>query len=217
MMANLSKKMPSRKEFQDQVDEMICQKTTPRNIKQEFLSNPVKFIEEKYQAFTLKCWKEVSEKYKTDVKKRLTETNLITIFYGLLEKVQIVLDKEPMGEDQLISLLDIIKKLKEEVNDELLLVLNGIKIEPMNVKQMKIFVEKLLSHQIRTSFFDHLNKTSNMSKKDKQFFVSKMKVVVCTEKCPGCNRICGMINEHKLHKCLFGHQMKGFNSAFIQR
>ena len=56
-----------------------------------------------------------------------------------------------------------------------------------------------------------------MGKKDKQLFMSKMKVVVCTEKCPGCSRICGMVNEHKLHKCLFGHYPKGLNSAYIQR
>lgn len=55
--------------------------TTPKKVKQEYLSNPVKFIEEKYQAFTLKCWKEISGKY-TDLKKRLTETSLINIFYG---------------------------------------------------------------------------------------------------------------------------------------
>lgn len=90
--------------------------------------------------------------------------------------------------------MDLFKKAKEKVNDELLLVLNLIKVESMTVKQMKMFVGKLLSHEIRTSCFEHINKTSNMGKKDKQLFMSKMKVVVCSEKCPGCNRICGMVN-----------------------
>ena len=40
-------------------------------------------------------------------------------------------------------------------------------------------------------------------------FQDDIKVIICKEKCPCCNRLCGYSdNTHKAHKCLFGHQMR---------
>ena len=39
-------------------------------------------------------------------------------------------------------------------------------------------------------------------------------MTVCNEKCPTCERICGVQEEnHRQHSCLYGHQMEGMGGT----
>ena len=49
----------------------------------------------------------------------------------------------------------------------------------------------------------------SLSQTNRNDFISEIKIIICDEKCPCCNRLCGFSdNTHKAHKCLYGHQMR---------
>lgn len=78
------------------------------------------------------------------------------------------------------------------------------------------FVKKMNIPETRNSFFQEIEDLSKLTDKDKMGYKSMIRVVVCTEKCPCCGRICGVENEHQHHQCLYGHQMRGLNGSHIK-
>jgi hypothetical protein len=54
-------------------------------------------------------------------------------------------------------------------------------------------------------------------KSDQPAYFDMIKVVICTEKCPCCGRICGLENQHQYHQCNYGHQMRGLNKTYFKR
>ena len=58
------------------------------------------------------------------------------------------------------------------------------------------FVSKLLQPEVKNKIIEELDDISKTVEKDKAEFIKSIKVRVCTAKCPGCGRICGMENEH---------------------
>ena len=54
-----------------------------------------------------------------------------------------------------------------------------------------------------------------MTDDDESQFRNLTAVVICPEKCPGCQRICGVEEEGHVnkHKCKYGHQIRALGNV----
>ena len=82
---------------------------------------------------------------------------------------------------------------------------------------MKGFLQFLLNSTQKATIFSSFEASSSLTEHDRLNYFGKIKVVVCTEKCPSCNRICGKVNHHEHHSSSGGHQMRSFKGAAIPK
>ena len=57
----------------------------------------------------------------------------------------------------------------------------------------------------------------NISNDDLSEFLNDIKISICKEKCPSCQRLCG-VNEdvHPVHKCIYGHQIRAIGGIMLE-
>jgi len=55
-----------------------------------------------------------------------------------------------------------------------------------------------------------------MTDEDKKNYFNSVRDVVCEQTCPCCGRICGLVNNHQYHQCIYGHQMRGLNGTYLK-
>jgi hypothetical protein len=90
-------------------------------------------------------------------------------------------------------------------------------IKYLSMTNLTKFVTNMLSPYIRGKISQETEDISELSIKDRDNYTNMIKVVVCSEKCPCCGRICGLEDEHQYHQCMYGHQMRGLNGTYIDR
>lgn len=87
-------------------------------------------------------------------------------------------------------------------------------LDLFTVTNLVKFLKKMVEKQSKEKINKDIREQMTLSEKHHLEYRSLIKVVICPEKCPCCGRICGLEDEHLHHKCIYGHQMRGFNGSY---
>jgi len=86
----------------------------------------------------------------------------------------------------------------------------------LNIINLAKFTKRLLSIENWQKYQDIIDSKTMMNEEDKINYFNSVRVVVCEQTCPCCGRICGLVNNHQYHQCIYGHQMRGLNGTFLK-
>jgi len=132
------------------------------------------------------------------------EGNTERIFkeYQITSELKIVMKRMPGLEISALeseNVLELLKHLKNQSGGK--------------VTNARLFIDSLLEEVTKIKL-----KSDELVFFANEYFTSKSNIFVCKQKCPCCDRICGEEDpSHKIHKCLYGHQIRAIGGTMITK
>jgi hypothetical protein len=96
---------------------------------------------------------------------------------------------------------------------------NAILLQNLEIRNYSLFIT-CLEEKLKENY-DYVKDKSILSESDQNTFREQVKLILCSNKCDCCQRLCDIDmrvdQHHKIHKCEYGHQMRAISGIRVEK